>query len=273
MKVQSSLPLAASLVLSLALMISGCGKKGSQTSETPQNNPQQANSQPSNSAPVPPPPPPDQSQGGNPQAQSSGQPYSSGPVQPSGQPQPSGPVLTTRQAQPSLPPQEVVIPAGTHIRVRLDEDLGSRISEPGEGFGATLATPIYGNGVIVVPTGARVDGVVIYAKRRGRFRGRAVLELRLERVHLGSQSFHVMTSTLERVERGKGRRTAGFIGGGAGFGALLGGLAGGGGGALIGGLAGAGAGTAGAALTGNHDIFLPAETLLTFRLERPVAIE
>jgi hypothetical protein len=49
-------------------------------------------------------------------------------------------------------------------------------------------------------------------------------------------------------------------------------LAGGGKGALIGGLAGAGAGTAGSAVTGNHEIVLPAETLITFRLEKSVQI-
>jgi hypothetical protein len=63
-----------------------------------------------------------------------------------------------------------------------------------------------------------------------------------------------------------------FAGGGGAFGALVGGLAGGGKGALIGGLAGAGAGTAGSAMTGNQQIFLPAETLLTFRLEHPVHV-
>lgn len=82
-----------------------------------------------------------------------------------------------------------------------------------------------------------------------------------------------MTSSIARVEKGKGRRTAGFIGGGAGLGAIIGGIAGGGKGALIGGLAGAGAGTAGGALTGNKNIYIPAETILTFRLERSVHLE
>ena len=56
-------------------------------------------------------------------------------------------------------------------------------------------------------------------------------------------------------------------------GALIGGLAGGGKGAAIGAAAGAGAGTAGTAFTGNKDIVLPAESLLSFKLTRPLEVK
>ena len=60
--------------------------------------------------------------------------------------------------------------------------------------------------------------------------------------------------------RVEGQADSGFIGGGAGVGMLIGGVASGGVGLLIGGLSGAGAGTLGAAFTGNKDINIPAET-------------
>jgi hypothetical protein len=82
----------------------------------------------------------------------------------------------------------------------------------------------------------------------------------------------VSTSSYEKEQKGKGKRTAGFIGGGAGGGALIGGLAGGGKGALIGGLIGAGAGTAGAAFTGNKDVVIPSESTITFHLAAPVTV-
>jgi hypothetical protein len=63
------------------------------------------------------------------------------------------------------------------------------------------------------------------------------------------------------------------VGGGAGLGAIIGGLAGGGKGAAIGVLAGAGAGTAGAAFTGNKDIVLPAESALSFKLLQPLVLK
>ena len=63
-----------------------------------------------------------------------------------------------------------------------------------------------------------------------------------------------------------------MIGGGAGLGAIIGGLAGGGKGALIGGLAGAGAGTAASAYTGNKDVIIPSESVVTFTLTAPVSV-
>ncbi|MGA8529736.1 MAG: hypothetical protein WB622_08480 [Acidobacteriaceae bacterium] len=177
-------------------------------------------------------------------------------------------------AEPATPPPaaRITIPAGTRLRVRLDEDLGSKISQPGQSFDATVADDVVVDGQTVIPRGARAEGVVIDAKSLGHFKGGALLELRLERVRTRWGSYPVATSTMERAEKGKGRRTALFAGGGGAFGAIVGGLAGGGKGALIGGLAGAGAGSAGSAMTGNKEIFLPTETLLTFRIEHSVHI-
>jgi hypothetical protein len=177
-------------------------------------------------------------------------------------------------AQPAAPPPaaRVTIPVDTPIRVRLDEDLGSKISQPGQSFEATVADDVIVHGQTVIPREARAEGVVIDAKSLGHFKGGALLELRLERVKTRWGSYPVSTSTMSQAEKGKGKRTSLFAGGGGAFGAIVGGLAGGGKGALIGGLAGAGAGTAGSAMTGNKEIFLPTETLLTFRVEHPVHI-
>jgi hypothetical protein len=177
------------------------------------------------------------------------------------------------QAPQTPPPPAVVnLPAGTHLRVRLDQDLGSRISHTGDAFSATLADDVLVNGQTVIPKGARADGSVIDAKPLGHIKGGAVLQIRLDRVTTNWGSYPVATSSIDRAEKGKGKRTAEFAGGGGAFGAIIGGLAGGKKGALIGGLAGAGAGTAGSAMTGNKEIVLPAETLLTFKLESPVHI-
>lgn len=191
--------------------------------------------------------------------------------------QPSAPAGSQEQAaapapQAPPPPAVVDLPAGTDVRVRLDSDLGSKISHAGDSFTATVANDVTSNGQVVIPRGAQAEGTVIDAKALGHFKGGAVLSIRLERISTRWGSYPVATSTISRAEKGKGKRTALFAGGGAGLGALIGGLAGGGKGAAIGALAGGGAGTAGGALTGNKEIFLPAETLLTFHLDHSVHI-
>lgn len=188
--------------------------------------------------------------------------------------QPGAPSSQQAQSAPQAPPPPAVVnlPAGTRLRVRLDQDLGSKISNSGDSFTASVADDVIVNGETVIARGARADGTVIDAKPLGRFKGGAELAIKLERVHTQWGSYTVSTSSIDRAEKGKGKRTAVMAGGGAGFGALIGGLAGGGKGALIGGLAGGGAGTAGTAFTGNKQIVLPAETLLTFRLDHSVHI-
>jgi hypothetical protein len=207
-----------------------------------------------------------------PGASPSASPQPGAPQSPAGQPaaEQQGQAAPAPQAPP--PPSVVELPAGTRLHVRLDEDLGSKISHPGDSFKATIAEDVVIGGQTVVPRGAHAEGTVVDAKPLGHIKGGAVLELRLERVHTNWGSYPVATSSVERAEKGKGKRTAAFAGGGGAFGAIVGGIAGGGKGALIGGLAGAGAGTAGSAFTGNHEIFLPAETLLTFHLEHAVHI-
>jgi hypothetical protein len=170
-------------------------------------------------------------------------------------------------------PKEVTLPAGTVLTVRLASIVGSKTNSTGDRFNATIATPVASDGKLVLPKGAEVQGKVAQAVPQGRFKGAAVLRLVLESVSVNGDSYDVQTSSISRTQKGKGKRTATFIGGGAGGGALIGGLAGGGKGALIGAALGAGAGTAGAAYTGEKEIVLPAESMLTFKLTAPLTIK
>lgn len=176
-------------------------------------------------------------------------------------------------ATPSAPPvsQMVEVPRGTVLHVRTVQALGSKLSEEGQRFDATLSAPVTVHDHVVVPSGAGLVGTVTEAHAAGRFKGGATLALDLNRIRVGGDSYPIHTAYFEDARKGKGKRTAGFIGGGTAGGALIGGLAGGGKGALIGGLIGAGAGTAGAA-TGNRDIRLPSESRLSFRLTEPLSI-
>lgn len=174
---------------------------------------------------------------------------------------------------PPPPPKPLIVPAETVISVTLDQPVGSKISTPGSAFSATVAAPISVDGRLAIPKGAHVSGVVKDAKPAGRFKGGAVLALTLTNVSVKNETYDIDTTAPSETSTGKGKRTAVLAGGGAGGGALIGGLAGGGKGALIGGLIGAAAGTGGAGLTGNRDITLNAETLLNFKLVQPLQIK
>jgi hypothetical protein len=170
-------------------------------------------------------------------------------------------------------PKEVTLPAGTVLTVRLASAVGSKLSANGDHFSATVARPVEVDGKVVVPAGTEALGKVAEAVPQGRFKGAAVLRLVLQTVTVKNDSYNVKTGSLGYYLKGKGKRTATFIGGGAGGGALIGGLAGGGKGALIGAALGAGAGTAGAAYTGEKEIVLPAESTLSFKLTEPLTIK
>ena len=158
-------------------------------------------------------------------------------------------------------------PAGTRVTIRMNGGLSASRNEVGDRFSGVLDAPVISEGATIFAAGTPVSGEVVSSKGKGRFKGAGDLGITLTAI--GRES--VETGVYERNAKGRGKRTAGFIGGGAGLGALIGGLAGGGKGALIGGLAGAGGGTAAGAYTGNRDVVIPAESVITFRLSRAVS--
>lgn len=173
----------------------------------------------------------------------------------------------------AIAPKPLVVPAETALTVVLDEPLGSKTSSTGQNFSATVSAPVEVDGRTAIPKGAHVAGVVREAKSAGRFKGGAVLSVALESVSVGGATYDLHTTDRTQTSTGKGKRTAGMVGGGGAAGALIGGLAGGGKGAAIGAVVGAGGGAAGAGLTGNREIVLPVETHLTFKLQDPLEIK
>ena len=192
-------------------------------------------------------------------------------------PQPSPPPMSVMADVPPAPvpkpvAQPTIVPAGSPIVIRLSNSLSSGTSRTGQTFLGTLARPLNVKGRTAFPAGSTVVGTVVDAKSRGKLKGEAILDLSLSSITVRGRAYPVSTRILENTEKGKGKRTAVTTGGGAAGGGLIGGIAGGAKGFGIGALVGGAAGLVGGAVTGNKQIELPAETVLTFRLASPVRI-
>jgi len=162
---------------------------------------------------------------------------------------------------------------GTKISVVTDQAVSSKTAKVGQTVTGTVSRDVTSGGKVVIPKGSEVKLTVSSVQASGRLSTPAKLYLRLRTVTVSGKTYTFATSSAGRTEGGKGKRDAGFIGGGAAGGAVIGALAGGGKGAAIGAAAGAGAGTAGAAATGKKDIEYPAETRLAFTTRTAVAIK
>jgi hypothetical protein len=166
----------------------------------------------------------------------------------------------------------VTLPAGTRILVRMVDSVDSSKQKAGFRFTATLEANLQAYETTVAPKGTTLYGILTQASSSGRLKGSSQLVLELTDIVINGTSYPLLTSTYEIKGKGEGGNTAKKVVGGAGLGALIGGIAGGGKGAGIGALAGAGAGTAISAAKKGEQISIPSETLLEFRLQQPVSL-
>jgi hypothetical protein len=245
-----SATVAAAFFSLAVLAASGCNHAATPSSSSAQNGPQStANSQPNSAAQNA-----SGQNGGNAAQNAAGGGQNGAPPKPSPAP---------------MPPVTITVVKGASVPFRLDHALSTKTVTEGQTFTGTLYAPLLASsGAVAFPKGTIASGTIVASKNKGRFKGAGVLALKLERI--GGQP--VSTAEYSVTAKGKGKRTAGMMGGGAGGGAAIGALAGGGTGFLVGTLVGGGAGTAGAVFTGNKPIVIPAEAKLAFKLIAPVTV-
>ena len=178
--------------------------------------------------------------------------------------------------QEEIQTKTYVLPVGTKVAVRTEETIDSATAVEGQTFAAEISEDVLdANGDVVVPRGANAQIVIRSASKGGRFRGTSDLGLDLQSISVGGKQYLISTTDLRQSGKqgfGANKRTAIFTGGGAALGAIVGAIAGGGKGAAIGAGAGAGAGAIGQIATKGGAIKVPAETVLTFQLDKPVQI-
>jgi len=250
-----------------------------------------ANAEQQNTAQDQAPPPPsdqDQSADQNPQAPAppaaapgQNQGYSAPPpppdetgARPPYQSQQGYPAQQSYNNPPPAPPSgPVTVPAGTLLRVRLNETLDTAHLKPGTYFQATAAADVYQGGVLAIPRGAVLTGTVVETKNGGDLGGSPTLRLNLTNLNLEGRVYPIATDVWSNKGPNKAGYTAANTVGGAAIGAIIGGIIGRGAGAAIGAGVGGATGLAASAATNGPRLILPTESQVDFHLANPVTVQ
>jgi len=229
-------------------------------------------------APVPPPTPPSMNDGPLPppgQPQGQGQPQYESPYPPQyGTANPQ--IIRRRPPAPAyeVPTGPVTIPQGTLLQLRTSEGLTSKRAKDGEPVQFTVIRDVAVGGVLALPKGATVHGVVSEVKKvgSGDLGGSSELALRLTALDLGGQSYPLDSDQFKVKGPSKTGQTVGNAVGGGIVGAIIGCAVGRGAGCAIGAGAGVAAGTAASAASPGPGVWIPAEALVTFHLNTPLTV-
>src|SRR3954451_5162417 len=165
-----------------------------------------------------------------------------------------------------------LIPAGTIFRVRTIDPIDIDSSRSGMTFRGALDDPIMQDGDVVVPRGADVELVAAKVAQGGKMKGSDLIQLKIDHIVVRGRAYPVVTSVSEPKSGGEGKKTSKKVLGGAGLGAIIGGIAGGGTGAAIGALAG-GAGGAALSAGGQPHLKIPSESRISFQLLSDVKVK
>jgi hypothetical protein len=209
----------------------------------------------------PPPYPPARPQYGQPA------PY---PPQYQGQYAQQGPPPAPRYAEPKGP---VTIPQGTLLQLRTSEPLDNKRAKDGSPVQFTVIRDVAVGGILAIPRGATVHGVVTESKKAGDLGGSAELALRLTSMDLGGRSYDLDTDQFKVKGPNKAGQTAGNAVGGGILGTIIGCAVGRGVGCAVGAGAGVAAGVGASAASSGPRAWIPAEALVTFHINTPLTVD
>jgi hypothetical protein len=185
--------------------------------------------------------------------------------------------LSAERANPrAVKTHRLEAPAGTELVVRTVEAIDSRNVGADQTFSAIVEQEVKDeSGRVIIPERSSAQ-LVIRQMSSGGKTGSPEMVLDVQSITVDGRRYVVSTADVTQKSDtgiGKNKRTAEAVGGGAALGTIIGTIAGGGKGAAIGVLVGAAGGAAAQVLTRGHDVRVPAETVLKFRLDKPVTLQ
>ncbi len=167
---------------------------------------------------------------------------------------------------------QVTVPPGAMLRIRINEGLSSNRTVPGTSFDGIVVNDVVADGAIAIPRGATVQGTVVDARKGGALKGEGELTLQLTNVVLGGKSYPIASDVWSRESGDKTVHTVNSAIGMGALGAIIGGVAGGGAGAAIGAAAGGGVGVASSAASPRGQVMIPPEAILVFHTTAPSTV-
>jgi hypothetical protein len=171
--------------------------------------------------------------------------------------------------------REVTLPTGARLPIVLDTSVASNTSRVEQSVSGHTSRDVVVNGVVVIPAGSQVIGVVTDARQSGKVKGLAHVAMRFSTlVPKGStERYRIRTAAIGRTAPATKKADAEKIGIPAAGGAVIGALVGGKKGALIGAGAGGGGGTAVVMATRGKETGFARGTALALRLLAPVTLK
>jgi hypothetical protein len=186
---------------------------------------------------------------------------------------------TRPQYQPARPPLQaeapkgpVTIPQETLLQLRTNEPVSTRHAKEGTLVQFTVIRDVNVGGVLAIPRGATVHGVVTESKKTGDLGGSSELALKLTSLDLGGQDYPLETGLFKVKGPNKAGQTVGSALSGGIIGTIIGCAAGRGVGCAIGAGAGVAAGTAISAASPGPNVWIPAEAQVEFHLSKPLTV-
>jgi hypothetical protein len=180
-------------------------------------------------------------------------------------------IQAQRQAQQAAK-GPVTIPQGTLLSLRTNQSVSSKRAKDGTAIDFVVIQDVTAGGVVAIPRGATVHGVVTEVKQAGDLKGAPELALTLTSLDLGGQNYPLDTDQFKVKGPGKGGQTASNVIGGAMVGTIIGCALGRGAGCAVGAGAGAAAGTAASAASPGPGVWIPAEARVDFHLGKPLTV-
>jgi hypothetical protein len=180
-------------------------------------------------------------------------------------------ILAQREAQ-QTPRVPVTIPEGTVLQLRTSQSVDSKRAVEGTTVQFLVIKDVISGGVLAIPRGATVNGVVTKVEQPGEMKGAPLLALTLTSLDLGGQNYPLASDEFKVKGPGKGDQTAGNIFGGAMIGTIIGCALGRGAGCAAGAAVGATTGAAASAASPGPGIWIPDEARVDFHLAKPLTV-